>query len=214
MKGDLLDLLEQLDAPPLIAPMRFTLATYPLRELARTRDAWLDEHGAFGSVWRCHLWSVDHHGLNNQSAASGHAYTRLEAWLGCAEPACDRRTCAAVGGWVYRAACEPCGWSSDVLDDDHAVVAAWHDHAWPGWRDLPVVDRRPSGAADAREDSKRGARWVEKVESQYPAGWGRPGAPVVTARADGATRDMPNGSPWGGFDLAHTTVAASSTGQW
>lgn len=49
---DLLDMLDRLDAPPLVAPADYTDEVYPVAEFERTFEAWADEHGNFGSVYR------------------------------------------------------------------------------------------------------------------------------------------------------------------
>lgn len=69
-------------------------------------------------------------------------------------------------------------------------MEAWHDHAMPGWRDLPV---RPSGLKAAALEA-----WLDA----YPSGWKRPGAPIRTVRDPHGTRHVPGRSPWGGYDLA------------
>ncbi len=38
----------------------------------------------------------------------------------------------------YQANCAPCRWHH-LAPDSEAVVEAAHDHAMPGWRDLPVM---------------------------------------------------------------------------
>ena len=50
------------------------------------------------------------------------------------------------------------------------------DHAWPGWRDLPLVRRRPEVGAGA-EHQKAITRWVEHVNAIYPSGWLESGGP-------------------------------------
>ena len=73
MSLDLLDLLAALDEPALVAPLTFTTDVYPLVEFTRSRQAWIAEHGSFASVFRCHMWNPDSHGVNSQPEPSAHA---------------------------------------------------------------------------------------------------------------------------------------------
>lgn len=70
-------------------------------------------------------------------------------------------------------------------------MEAWHDHAMPGWRDLPVVP------ADVK-NAKRGA-WVQ---TDYPTDWQVEGAPILTRRGEWGRRHVPLRSPFGGYDIA------------
>lgn len=200
---DLLDLLVEIEAGPLQAPPRYTIEVYPPHELQRAWDAWVADNGVIGSVHRCHQWRPEMNSVERQAEASGHAYLPLRAWLGCdfkEHGREQRERCQCVGEAVTRAWCEPCAWASPIVGTNAEAIAAWHDHAWPGWRDLPVLDTSgPFG-------SKAAARWAEKVEAIYPSTWARPGAPVVSRRDAQGTRDVPGRSPWGGFDLAETTA--------
>ena len=49
MTGDLLDLLAELDAPPLIAPQTYTTDLFPAQEFTRSLDAWMKTEGRFGA---------------------------------------------------------------------------------------------------------------------------------------------------------------------
>lgn len=202
---DLLDLLVEIEAGPLVAPPRYTTEVFPPHELERAWDAWVQENGRLGSVYRCHQWRPDPLRSDAQAEASGHAYLSLVAWLGCDFKSQhgpeQNEMCQCVGKAVRRAWCEPCAWASPIVGTAAEAIAAWHDHAWPGWRDLPVLGK------SVPFDTKAAARWAaQHIGDTYPATWMCPGAPVVTYRGEFGQRDVANRSPWGGFDLAEGTT--------
>lgn len=84
---------------------------------------------------------------------------------------------------LYYAACltPGCGTTSPGYENENDAVDAAMDHAWPGWRTLPVVAARPG---DDREHSA----WLDRAAAAYPDGWVRAGGPVRTTRAPGCTR--------------------------
>lgn len=117
--------------------------------------------------------------------------------------------CQCVGDYLYQANCPECRWH--VIASEPVAVEAWHDHAWPGWRELPVVpyalcDR--TGGMDPKSaiDKKRAAKARAWVEANYPTEWQVEGAPVLTERTSPGTRNVPGYSPWGGFDICGRVV--------
>lgn len=78
----------------------------------------------------------------------------------------------------------------------------WHDHALPGWRELPIVPSRLR-MMDKDGLSKAARNWI--VE-HYPKPMQIPGAPIITARRPYGPRNVPGRSPWGGYDLSHTAL--------
>lgn len=109
--------------------------------------------------------------------------------------------CACVGDLTYMAICEPHRWHA-IADDENTAVEGWHDHAFPGWRDLPIM---PSHLrqVDKVGLSNAAKQWVER---NYPESMQVDGAPVITERSSMGTRHVPGRSPWGGYDLSHTAV--------
>ena len=89
--------------------------------------------------------------------------------------------------------------------DENSAVEGWHDHAFPGWRELPIV---PVRLCDVEKIglSKAAKKWVE---DHYPKSMQVVGAPVITQRSSMGTRHVPGCSPWGGYDISHTAVDAS-----
>lgn len=203
MTGDLLAMLAELDAPPLIAPQTYTTDLYPVAEFERSRDAWAKEHGRFGISDRYPGWQLNN--FDYQDSASGHSLRILFAAVPREEP--DPRGGPAYDDH-YRGVCEDCGWNTPIFTErGRAIEAMWLDHAWPGWRDLPAIERVPERGT-TKPSIGTYDRWLAKVEATYPEGWGRPGAPIITRPdfSESATRSVPGRSPWGGFDVAHATT--------
>jgi hypothetical protein len=83
---------------------------------------------------------------------------------------------AGCGGVLYRSACTGCPWEGEPTIDEDLALAGACDHAWPGWRDLPIVDRR---------QSLKPEHWLDQLEDDYEAvmpGWRESGAPIRTRR--------------------------------
>jgi hypothetical protein len=187
-------------APPWAgpAPLHFTTAYYTPAELDAAFHRWQFEHGSFGCVPRSHMW---HPAITMDAANAdtpGHDLTVLTADLRCDHYG---RDCLCVGDLLYRAICETCHWHQDGTEAH--VVEAWHDHAWPGWRDLPVIPAGLGKRDDHNRPSRMFAAWIEE---HHPADWQVPGAPIITNRPEHGTRHVPHRSPWGGFDLSHTAL--------
>jgi hypothetical protein len=122
---------------------------------------------------------------------------RCEPWKH-SEPHGD---CLCVGDLAYQSICAPCGWHA-IASDENSAVEHWHDHALPGWRDLPVVPARLR-KTDAIGLPKATRRWIEE---HYPDAMQITGAPIITERSSMGTRHVPGRSPWSGYDLSHTAL--------
>lgn len=158
-------------------------------------DTWTTTHGHFDSLRRSHAWRAACGSPDQPAASTGTCRPAvLTADLRCSHYEED---CSCVGSLVYRGACLHCDWEGDVRADENTAAEDAHDHAWPGWRDLPIVPRRP-------ENPKARPRWVETVNDAYPAGWLESGGPIRTARAEYGTRHVPNYTGFGGYDLCAT----------
>jgi hypothetical protein len=101
---------------------------------------------------------------------------------------------------VYRGACLHCAWEGEIRADHNGAVEDAHDHAWAGWRELPIVQRRPEPGTHARQKAATD-RWIEAVNDCYPDGWLEAGGPIRTARGYYGTRHVPNYTGFGGYDL-------------
>lgn len=158
---------------------------------------WTTAHGHFDSIHRSHAWHAACGSPDQPAAATATCRPAvLTADLRCSHYDED---CSCVGSLVYRGACLHCDWEGGVRADENTAAEDAHDHAWPGWRDLPIVPRRP-------ENPKAQPRWVETVQDAYPAGWLEAGGPIRTDRAPYGTRHVPNHTGFGSYDLCGTVA--------
>lgn len=174
------------------APLAYTEDYYSPDELAAAYERYIAEHGRFACLINSHMWTAV------ETAPGGmcvpplifghHRMVMVHAYVRCEVSTHDHRAAPLPSGVAsrYQPICEPCRWHA-IVDDENAAVEAWHDHAMPGWRDLPVRPSKP----------KQVAAWLEA----YPADWQLAGCPVLTWRDNGAARHVPRRSPWGGYDL-------------
>lgn len=195
------------------APLNFTRDYFHPDELAEaTRWLRVEEGMSFGSAaGRIHTWQL---GLTTgwcvPEGAADHSMCMLVCDLGCfgidghgidygyrrnyplsPDEQLSRPTlCTCVGGSIYQAVCSTCEWHHIGVTESE-VVEAWHDHAFPGWQELPVAPKDL--------DPKRLAKWAGET---YPAEWQVRAAPIRTLRGPYGTRHVPSRSPWGGFDLS------------
>ena len=120
------------------------------------------------------------------------------------EPWTDREPhsgCQCVGDLTYQAICEPHRWHL-IASDENSAVEAWHDHAFTGWRDLPIVPAL-FRSIDQPGLSKAAKKWIAE---NYPTSTQVVGAPVITERSNSGTRHVPGRSPWAGYDISNTAV--------
>ena len=103
---------------------------------------------------------------------------------------------------AYRAACRGCDWiATAALDSENVAVEAGHDHTHPGFRDLSAVEL-PAGWRQ-HPDTKQIQTAKTLLEGHYPPGWITGGhAPSWSYRHPRATRHVPGGGLFGGYDLA------------
>lgn len=174
------------------APLHYTEDYYPPRLLDEAFEHWRFINGSFGSFARSHMW----HRFSHATVEFGEH--RAEMFHADLRPEPDAE---GPGDLLKKIVCGPCAWQSDAGGESDAVEA-WHDHAVPGWRDLPVVP----GQIRVRTDkglSKVALRWIEQ---RYPQHMQIPGAPIITERQQFGTRHVPAYSPWGGYDLSATAL--------
>jgi hypothetical protein len=153
---------------------------------------WTARHGNFDSNRRSHAWRAASGSPDSEHAATDVCRPGvLTADLRCHH---HDEHCCCVGGLVYRGACLHCEWEGGARAGENTAGEDAHDHAWPGWRDLPIVPRRP-------ENQKSRPRWIEQVEDVYPDGWLESGGPIRTTRQRYGTRHVPNHTGFGGYDL-------------
>jgi hypothetical protein len=188
-----LDLFAELDAEPARpGPAAPTLYGSPARGLAARAaeaEAWRARHGTLDSIRCSHAWQVH---ITCPDTPTG----RCQPTVLSADLRCDcLDDCSCVGDLMYRGACRGCDWEGDPRDGENAAAEDACDHAWPGWRDVPVVPRVP-------DDRKRRAAWVERFAARYPTNWIADGGPIRTRRGGLGIRHVPGRTPFGGYDLA------------
>ncbi len=175
------------------APLGFTTAYYSPPDLDAAWDRYIFENGRFGCIPNSHMWhrAVAHDGITGSDdidtpAHTAHVFT-ADVGCRCLRPYDDR--CSCTTAYLHQIICDRCTWHA--IGDENTVVEGWHDHAFPGWRTLPVVP-------ETKTDRARAA-WIE---ANYPEHARTPGAPIRTLRQRIGGRHIPGRSPWGGYDLA------------
>lgn len=99
------------------------------------------------------------------------------------------------GGLWYQARCRPCKWDGpERLKVVNLAVEDAMDHAWPGWRDQPVMPEQPRGGQELKV-------WLAYARRIYPPGWVDDRGPIRTLRGPGLTRHH-DGTEWGGYSMA------------
>lgn len=179
------------------APLHYHEEPYRPEELDAAFERWKFEHGNFGCIPKSHMW---HRSMFNQPTIQEgvHSLAVFTASTFCEEPEHTHDLLPTPGR--VQGICTECDWR--LIDPDESlVVEAWHDHAFPGWRELPVVPRKYTGLPPRGRDPLR-----EWAEEHYPATWQRTGAPIITEREGIGTRHVPGRSPWGGFDLSDSAI--------
>jgi hypothetical protein len=182
------------------APAIFDPPARGLRARLDTFDAWVDQHGNFDCLARSHGWHTP--GSEGSTAATESCRPAvLTAQLRCHHDNNRHHKCCCVGDLVSRAACTGCDWEGELHGDVAAAAEDAHDHAWPGWRALPVVPRPPEHGSHPKLQARL-AEWVENVNAFYPHGWLESGGPIRTDRARMGTRHVPEATGFGGWDMA------------
>ena len=186
------------------APLHFTIGYFAPAALDKAFEQWCFLNGHFDSIAQSHMWHR-YRALNEHVELGEHSIDTFTADLRCNDHAHrdPDEECSCVGDIVHLAICEPCGWHL-VTGDENTAVEAWHDHALPGWRHLPIVPAR----VRVRNDKGLTKQAREWIAGHYPPWAQVPGAPIITERSEHATRHVPRYSPWGGYDLSHTAVPA------
>jgi hypothetical protein len=190
-------------APPWTgAPLHFTVDYYPPSELDAAFAHWqFLNRGVLGSYAASRMWHRAIAVPGNVQVGE-HGFDMFTADLRCNDDDHRHGNCSCLGDLVYQSVCEPCGWHA-ITDGENKAVEAWHDHAIPGWRELPIVPSPIQMVDASMRPSKQAREWVEE---HYPETMRFPGAPVITERPNLGHRHVPGRSPWNGYDLSHTAV--------
>ncbi len=81
-----------------------------------------------------------------------------------------RRLDGLEGRSLKRGACFGCVWEGPDRTTINSAIEDAYDHAFPGWRALPAVVRKP------RSD------WLGEVSRVYPGSWFQSGGPITIVR--------------------------------
>ena len=96
---------------------------------------------------------------------------------------------------------------SKVRERENDATEAAVDHAFPGWRETPIVPR-VERFGDAKKEAAQEAALLAKIRPLYAAGWFERGGPIRTMRRWPSTRHVPGNAPTGGFDMCAGVEAA------
>lgn len=183
-------------------PFGFTAAYHPPAALDAAYREFCTAHGRTDSIMRSHMWHrYDMHGVIE---LDGH---RCEVFVADLRPPKNPSPHPTIGPGplLHLAVCEPCQWHT--LGTEPEVVVAWHDHALPDWRALPVLPESVT-RRDDKGTTKQAMAWLEE---HVPADLQRDGAPIITERQPPGNRHVPGYSPWGGYDLSHWALDIAPT---
>lgn len=203
----ILDLERELAPAWTGAPLNYHKQYATPAELDAAFERWKFENGNFGCIPYSHMWHRDEHieRFTPQPKTSHHHAAYFTADARCDNDRFGCKTHQHTPGEIpndlmYQIICEPCSWHF-IGGSENDVAEAWHDHALPGWRELPAV---PLALSKNRDTKKGGQRLQDWVEEHYPQEWQQTGYPIVTTREAWGTRHVPGRSPWGGYDLSAT----------
>lgn len=176
------------------APLHFTTEFHTPADFDAAFEHWVYLNGHSGSHSRSHMW---HRGFADGNGIEINEH-RIDIFH--VDLSADRDV-EGPGGELTMAVCEHCRWRT-ISESENEAIEARHDHALPGWRDLPVV---PAEVRVRSEQgiTKHGLAWITQ---HYPAHMQMPGAPIITERAAYATRHAPGVSPWAGYDLSASAL--------
>ncbi|TDC12943.1 hypothetical protein E1265_28930 [Streptomyces sp. 8K308] len=92
---------------------------------------------------------------------------------------------------IYRGGCLGCAWEGSEhggrgwREGANQAVEDAHDHAFPSWRSLPVLDLRTAASPHRAERLWRG------ITTRYPSGWVDAGAPALCTRPGADALHLP-----------------------
>lgn len=146
------------------APLHFTTAYFSPGDLDVAFEHWQFLHKLDISRTQSRMW---HRAISvpGEVDVGDHGFGFFTADLRCEPWKHDKPhgDCLCAGDLTYMAACEPHGWNL-IADHENSAVEGWHDHAFPGWRELPIV---PARLRDVEKIglSKAAKKWIE---DHYP----------------------------------------------
>lgn len=186
-------------------PLTYTTDYYRPEDLTAAFERFVAERGNFGCIPRSHMWHLP---PDVRTGEEGHRplveWNEHEMWLFTADCRCGETDHTHAEGEIpdalmYQTICPGCGWHA-INGSATRVAQAWHDHAMPGWRDLPIVPLEISQMVD---DRKRRLKLQAWLMTHYPATWQRPGSPITTQVGVGSRSCLPH--PYGGYRFIQRT---------
>jgi len=155
------------------------------------------EQGHSGCIPRSHMWNRSV--LQEESiTASGHTLEMFTADTRCEEADHGHTGENLPGRYLHQAICNACDWHA--IGDENRVVEAWHDHALPGWRQLPILpDDLRGRIGGTTTKNRRAMAWLEE---NYSADWRQSGSPIRTRRSAPGNRHVPGYLRFGGYGIA------------
>ena len=200
-----------------MSPSPLPAATTDLWQLldhcAQLEHAWRRSHTEADRLAMVGVWSIF---ITHPGGRYGEM-PRPGTWARCTPTVLSRHTGNHNAHLAFRGACLGCGWISPDTrliraGGENAAVEDAHDHTHPAWRQLPVIERPPSGSAPTMHE-RAVARWRQQWEPLLPAGWLDNGGPIRIQRPENGTRHVPGGAPGGGYDLSAGNTSAEQSGQ-
>lgn len=169
-------------------------------ELDAAWERWILHNGNYGCIPDSHMWHADR--CSTQGLAlNGHTLHVYHASTHCSPDSGHTHEAGELpGNGRTQVICDICNWRH-ISDDEGDAVEAWHDHAFPEWRSLPVVPAKYTGIPPRGRNPLQ--TWVEE---HYPERFQQSGYPIITERSGVGTRHVPGRSPWGGYDLSDHSI--------
>ncbi|MET7339470.1 DUF6349 family protein [Nonomuraea sp. NPDC005650] len=99
--------------------------------------------------------------------------------------------------WGY---CPGCGHEGPLRSDENLAAEDAADHAYPGWRDMPVVRARPYDPSG--KNGPLVTEWETACRLAYPRGWFERKGPVREERYGRGLRHVYGQGPGGGYAMA------------
>ncbi len=189
------------------APLAYHEDFFTPQDLIAACTRYAAEYGVDAFVESSHMWRFPSYvrmweegGVKPRVERDGHSL-----WLFIANRRCAQtrpHQCPTMPyDRVWQAICPGCAWH--VFGGSRVLVAeAWHDHAMPGWRDLPIVPLEISRIKDERSRNQELQAWLV---THYPENWRRTGSPIIQYSAEGTRACVP--APYQGYRFSR--VAAS-----
>jgi len=157
-------------------------------------EAWCAEYGNWGSIDRSHAWRPIDWRLGREYLAPPGRCQPAVLRASTSRSAASERCGHGGGGSLHRGCCLACDWEGPPREQENPAAEDACDHAWPGWRELPLLPHKP-------HDGKQLRRWLDRAKALYPPGWIEAGGPVRTERESEIVTRHHFAAEWGGYDM-------------